>query len=191
RFETIMFGLNCIIPEAADELLTLTREHDVAFIAMKAMAGGVLDNPAIAFKYLFQFPDILMLAGVQSVEEIDEIMEVFDGPRPLTEADEAEIQRLRQELGTRFCRRCEYCQPCTVEIPISQVIMFRTALKRLPPARLFSGNRADVMARAADCTECGDCEERCPYNLPIREMIKENLALFEEAKRNYQGVGSR
>ncbi|MEG2143915.1 MAG: 4Fe-4S dicluster domain-containing protein [Oscillospiraceae bacterium] len=32
---------------------------------------------------------------------------------------------------------------------------------------------------AADCIECGICETRCPYNLPIREMLKKVAVDFK------------
>ena len=38
------------------------------------------------------------------------------------------------------------------------------------------------MEKANDCTECGECEPRCPYGLPIREMIKESYHLFQTKK---------
>ena len=33
---------------------------------------------------------------------------------------------------------------------------------------------------ASDCIGCGLCEERCPYHLPIREMMKKVEAIFEK-----------
>ena len=54
-FETMMFAFNFVASEAADELLPSCREHDVGFIAMKPIAGGMVDNAAIAIKYLLQF----------------------------------------------------------------------------------------------------------------------------------------
>jgi len=48
RFETIMFPFNVVTSEAADDLLPLCREYDVGFITMKPLAGGMLENVAIA-----------------------------------------------------------------------------------------------------------------------------------------------
>jgi len=186
RFETILFPFNFITSEAADELLPLAREHDVGFIVMKPLAGGMLDNATVAFKYLFQFPDIVPIPGIEEIHEIEEIVQVLNGPWEMTEPEQREIQRLREELGTRFCRRCDYCQPCTEEIAISTVMNSRSFAKRLPPQRLFSGRIADELEKAANCTECGDCEERCPYHLPIREIIAEHVKWYQEEKRKYE-----
>jgi len=191
QFETIMFPFNFITCEPADELLPLTREHDVGFIAMKPLAGGLLDNVAIAFKYLFQFPDIVPIPGIEKVEEIEEIVQVLAGSWEMTGAEQRDMERLREELGTRFCRRCEYCQPCPEEIRISTVMNIRSFAKRMPPERIFTGGLAEVMERAASCTECGECEEKCPYHLPIREMVAEQVKWYQEEKQKYLEVASR
>ena len=52
--------------------------------------------------------------------------------------------------------------------------------------RFFSGMVSSAMEKAANCTECGDCEERCPYHLPIREMIAEQVKWYQEKERKYQ-----
>jgi predicted aldo/keto reductase-like oxidoreductase len=187
RFETLVFPFNFIACEAADELLPLCRKHDVGFIAMKPLAGGALDNVSIAFKYLFQFPDVLPIPGIEKPHEIEEIVEVLQGSWDISETEQREMQRLRDELGNKFCRRCDYCQPCAQEIPISSVMVIKSAIRRLPPERLFTGIFADAVEKAANCTECGDCEERCPFHLPIREMLRESTQCFQAARQKYDG----
>jgi len=184
-FETLMFPFNFITCEPEDELLPLCRKHDVGFIAMKPLAGGALDNVTIAFKYLLQFPDVLPIPGIEQPREIQEIVQVLQGSWDMSEAEQNEMQRLRDVLGNKFCRRCDYCQPCTQEIPISTVMVVKSAIKRLPPERLFTGMFADAVEKATNCTECGDCEERCPYQLPIMKMLPESVQCFREAKQKY------
>ena len=184
-FETIMFPFNFVAREATNELLPLARKHDVGFIAMKPLAGGMLDNVTLAIKYLLQFPDVVSIPGIERVQEIEEIMRILEGPQTMTATEQEEMEQLRQELGTKFCRRCDYCQPCQVEIPISDVMAFCSAAKRLPPVRLFTGKFAEALEKAANCTECGECEERCPYHLPIRETMAEHFKLYEAGKKKY------
>jgi predicted aldo/keto reductase-like oxidoreductase len=186
QFETLMFPFNFITCEPAEELIPLCREHDVGFINMKPMGGGMLDNATVAFKYLLQFSDIVYIPGIEQAWEIEEIAGIVQGISQMTPEEKAEMQRLRDELGTRFCRRCEYCQPCPQEIPISTVMNSASFAKRLPPQRMFSGWISEGMERAATCTECGECEEKCPYHLPIREIIAERSQWYQEAKKQYQ-----
>ncbi|MFC1905528.1 aldo/keto reductase [Chloroflexota bacterium] len=186
RFETIMFPFNFITADTADELLPLSRAHDVGFIAMKPLAGGMLDNATIAFKYLFQFSDVLPIPGIEKISEAEEIIKVLEGSREMSDAEQQEMNRIKDEIGPRFCHRCDYCQPCTQEIPISTVMSAKSFFKRLPPERVFSQMVDLRMEKAATCTECGECEIRCPYNLPIREMIAAQVKWYEEEKRKYQ-----
>ena len=186
RFETIMFPFNFITSEPAEELLPLCREHDVALIAMKPLAGGMLDNATIAFKYLLQFPDVIPLVGIEKPPEIEEIVGLLGKSWKLTAAERRQMQKMIAELGNKFCRRCDYCQPCTANIAISTVMNMPSFAKRMPPARIFTGMFGDVMKRAYDCTDCGDCEERCPFKLPIREIMKERRDWFEATKMEYE-----
>jgi predicted aldo/keto reductase-like oxidoreductase len=183
KFETIMFPFNFITNEPAKELLPLCCKNDVGFIVMKPLAGGMLDNATIAFKYLLQFPEIVTIPGIEKVPEIEEIFKIYQGPAKITAAERKKMKQMTEELGTRFCRRCDYCQPCAQQIPISMLMTFPTFVKRLPPDwYLKSPFIPDGMAKAANCTECGECESRCPFNLPIREMIKESYTLYEQVK---------
>jgi len=181
-----MFPFNFITSEPADELLPLCQEHDVGFIDMKPMAGGMLEDPTIAFKYLFQFPDMVIIPGIQKVHEIEEIVRIYEGPHEMTPVEQAEMQRMTKELGTRFCRRCDYCQPCSQEIPISMVMSFPAFINRLPDDWFTTGWGPGLMEKAADCSQCGECEPRCPYNLPIIDMIAENYKRFQEVRAQLQ-----
>ena len=186
RFETIMFPLNFVTFEAVDEILPLAREHDVGFIAMKPMSGGMITNARIAFKYLFQLPDVVPIPGIQRVQEIEEIVQILEGPRIITEAEQEEMLRLRQKLGTKFCHRCDYCQPCKQGIPIPIVMAYPGLTVTEPPEALFEGFFTEAMEKAANCSQCGECEERCPFDLPIREMVAAHSKAYQIDKKNYQ-----
>ncbi len=36
-----------------------------------------------------------------------------------------------------------------------------------------------MIEKARTCIECGDCEERCPYHLPIRKLVVEKADSLE------------
>ncbi len=182
-FETMMFPFNFVSDEAAEKLIPLAREHDVGFIVMKPMGGGLLENATIAFKYLRRFPDTVPIVGIEKAEEIEEIVAIMEGDPQMAPAEEAEMERLRARLGTRFCRRCDYCQPCPEDVPIQTIMLLKSVMKRMPAESFFPRWRAEIVPQMENCTQCGECEEKCPYHLPIREMMEEHLALFHTQEK--------
>ena len=79
-----------------------------------------------------------------------------------------------------FCRRCDYCQPCTENIPIQTVLGVRSMAKRMGKELLEKGPFWPAIQRARNCTECGECVTRCPYELPLPYLIRENLRWLDE-----------
>ena len=191
RFETVMYPLNFIVHEPGEELRALAEQHDVGFIAMKPFAGGMIDNAPLAIRYLLQYPNVVPIPGIERIPEIEEVVRIAESPQALTDEECAEIARIRQETGHRFCRRCDYCQPCTVGIPISVVLAFPTMVRRMPRQNVVTGWIADALEKAAVCTSCGACEERCPYQLPIREMLSENVDNYRRLKEEWQASQAR
>ncbi len=182
-FETVMFPFNFITHEAADKLLPLCRKHNVGFIAMKPMAGGMIDNASLCFKYLLQFPDVIPVPGIEKPYEIDQIVEILKSSSQITPLDLKEMESFRKFLGSKFCHRCDYCQPCTAGIPISGVMTVKSSYKRLPFDRFKSPMVTNTMQKALNCTQCGECEKRCPYHLPIRDMISEHLVWYQDVMK--------
>lgn len=178
-FSTIQFPFNFIEKDAANELFQLAADLDMGILAMKPLGGGLLENARLCFRFLQQYPNVLPIPGIRAREELDEIVALYELPQPLTESDQAEIDRIREELGTNFCRRCRYCLPCEQEVQIPDIMMFRPLARRLAPslAVAFSKN---AMESVDNCTECEDCLPKCPYNLPIPEIIREQRRLYDE-----------
>jgi len=181
HFETIQFPFNFVTSEPADSLLPLARQHDLGFIAMKPLAGGMLSDANLCIKYLLQFDGVLPDPGIQRVEEIEEIAAIVAGPWELTPEERQAIERTRATVGTRFCRRCGYCEPCPQGVRISTVMTLESFWKRMPIERMRDGWIAEAAASAKNCIECGECEDKCPYHLPIRDMIVENYEFYEKA----------
>jgi predicted aldo/keto reductase-like oxidoreductase len=122
------------------------------------------------------------IPGIRANKEADQIIDLYRHPRPLSSADFEEMEQIRNVVGEKFCHRCEYCMPCEQGVQISSVLMFRAAAKRLSPESV-SAWLGNAMETVAECIECGQCEDKCPYQLPIAELLKENLALFKEIEQ--------
>ena len=93
---------------------------------------------------------------------------------------EAACQSVRDALGTQFCRRCNYCAPCTVGISIPSVFLFQGYLNRYGLQQWGRERYATLQTKAGACIQCGACEPRCPYNLPIRQMMQKAAEDFGE-----------
>ncbi|MBN1814284.1 MAG: aldo/keto reductase [Anaerolineae bacterium] len=178
-FETVQFPFNYVTREPADELIPLAKAHDVGFIGMKPFAGGMLGNAALSIKYVLQFDSVVPDPGIEKVEEIEEIVAIVESENwALTPQELEQIEARRAELGTQFCRQCGYCQPCPegVQIPM---VMITQGMWKLWPWEVFFDWMGRVIDGARNCVQCGECEAKCPYQLPIREMIAENIAFYE------------
>jgi len=178
-FETVQFPFNFIAREAADKLIPLAKEHDVGFIGMKPFAGGNIRDANLAIKYVLQYENVVPDPGIERVEEIEEIAGIVEGSHELTSEDWTRMDAIRDELGTRFCRQCMYCMPCPQGVEIWLLTYMRNLFRLWPRERVVTGWFADAAETAEKCIQCGECEEKCPYGLPIRELIRENYDFFK------------
>jgi hypothetical protein len=178
-FETIQFPFNFVNYEAASELLPLVRERGMGFIAMKPFAGGRLSNANLAIKYLLQFESVVPDPGVERVEEVEELAGIVNrGSWELMPQEWQEIESIRIGLGTRFCQWCGYCQPCPQEVNVPYLMNVRGMWRLWPPDKFFP-LLGGIVEGAKNCIECGECEDKCPYHLPIREQIVEGIKFYE------------
>lgn len=174
-FETIMVCFSFLEPAAKEKVIPKAIEKNVGIIAMKSFSGGALDNPELALKYALSHPGVVIIPGVETGELFDLNWRVFNGSYQLTSEEKDAIEETRRRYDKMFCRRCDYCQPCSEEIPIQAILGMRFAIKRFGEAFLNTDWFRDSVEKARLCSECEECVDRCPYELPIPELIKKNL----------------
>ena len=176
--ETIMFPYN-IVETHGEELIAKCVEKNIGFIVMKPLAGGAIDDAGLAMRFVTANPNIsVTIPGMAAVSELEQNLAAVNNTAPLTEEEQAKIDALRKEMGTQFCRRCGYCAPCSVGINIPNMFVFEGYYSRYGLGEWAGGRYYAQPKTASDCIECGICETRCPYNLPIREMLKRVAKTF-------------
>lgn len=176
--ETIMFPYN-IVENQGVELMRLCKEKNIGFIDMKPLAGGAIEDATLALRYICANDDVdLTIPGMAEIAEAEQNIAAVSNTAPLTAEEELAIAEVRRALGTNFCRRCNYCAPCTVGISIPSVFLFEGYLSRYGLEGWAHQRYATLKNTASECIGCGVCEDRCPYNLPIREMLKSAAAKF-------------
>jgi predicted aldo/keto reductase-like oxidoreductase len=180
-FETVMIPFNYLTPIPQERLLPLCHQMNVGTVIMKPFGGGAFTNINTALRFVLGSENVdVVIPGMMSVDEVEENSKVANGPLTITAEDYALIERDRAELGTQFCRACNYCQPCQQGIPITGVLRAESqALKRMGWRPGTEKRFIDYVEKTRTCIECGDCEDRCPYQLPIRALIQERADSLE------------
>ncbi len=162
------------------EFMTEARRRGVSVMAMKPFGGGRLSDARLCIKFLKQCPDVIPCVGIENAAEMRENLDHWEDDQELDERDYTKIERIRAELGDRFYRQCGYCQPCPDGIGIMTMNLMEAWAKQLTKEAL-GAVMSGLVDKARECAECGECVEKCPYDLPIPEMLKDNIAFFENA----------
>ncbi|AUN15641.1 aldo/keto reductase ferredoxin [[Clostridium] sordellii] len=172
KFDTIQFPYN-IVEDQADEIFREAHKRNIGIIVMKPLAGGAINNAKLAIKYILskEYIDVA-IPGMDSVDQVLENISVLEN-LDIDKEDELKIEDIRNQLGNRFCRRCEYCMPCPVGINIPMNFLLEGYYSRYNLKEWSKERYNSLDIKASDCVECGKCESKCPYDLPIREMLKE------------------
>jgi len=175
-----MFPYN-IVENQGEELIGKCAEKNIGFIVMKPLAGGAIEDATLAIRYVCANPSIsVVIPGMAEPAELEQNLAAAADTSPLSEEELAGIEQVRKDLGTQFCRRCNYCAPCAAGISIPSIFLFDGYLSRYGLADWAKDRYATLPRKASDCIGCGVCEGRCPYNLPIRRMMKAAAAHFGE-----------
>ncbi|MEJ8554115.1 aldo/keto reductase [Tepidibacter sp. Z1-5] len=180
KFDTIQIPYN-MVETQGEEVLKLANDKKIGTIIMKPLAGGALTDVKLALKYIIskEYIDVV-IPGMDKVEQIKENVSVLDDQIELTKEEKDCINKIKEELGNSFCRRCEYCMPCVENINIPLQFLLEGYYTRYDLKEWAVKRYESLDKKASDCIECGLCEQKCPYNLNIREMLKNAANILEK-----------
>lgn len=183
-YETLQFPFSYLSSNREIELVKLCKEKNVGFIAMKALAGGLIRNSAAAFAFTSQFDNVLPIWGIQKMEELEEFLSYMSNPPSLTPELQKIIDDDISELDGDFCRGCGYCMPCPKGILINNCARMSLMVRRAPTAAWTNDHWQAEMKKIETCIECGKCKSKCPYELDTPALLKKN---YEDYKNVLQG----
>ena len=208
-FETILVPFNMVEREPLAELIPLCRARGVGVTIMKPVATGLL--PArLALKWLLNQPVDTVVPGVTTLEELDLDVQVGSSDLTMSAEEQAEADEWAAQLAHVRCRLCRECQPsCARGINIGDELGSDVEYDhyRTMGAEEFAAapwgvdwmardleHKEALIARIEGCDRCGQCEARCPYGLPVVEMLQGMLPGLLDMTRIYrerlQGLGS-
>jgi predicted aldo/keto reductase-like oxidoreductase len=205
-FEVVLVIMNLVNQAPLEELIPLCQERGVGVTIMKPVATGLLPAP-LALKWLLNAtwspPIACAVPGATTPEEVEENARVGHGDLTLSEAELAQIESLQAEWAHKRCRICHRCEPCPVEIPMAITLgtdlmydhyrtMGRETFRAFPWSRAAverdMKGRVKLIAAIESCTNCGECEARCPYELPIVDMLQSQMVAMRDMMGIYQEV---
>ena len=179
EIEVFQYPFNFIVENEGKIILEQCRKRDIGFIAMKPFAGGVLESASPCIRFLLQFEDLVTDPGFERSAEVEEVAALVRENKPLSNQDRRIIQQLKEELGSHFCRRCGYCTPCAHGVQIIPLMTMDSIVKRFSIEFLESGWPGEASMSAEKCIECGECEDKCPYQLSIMEQILQGAEILK------------
>lgn len=183
-YETLQFPFSYLSGDREIALTKRCADHNMGFIAMKGLAGGLINNSKLAYAFMTPYDNVLPIWGVQRMEELEEWLAFMDDAPTLTEDVLAAIEADRKELNGEFCRGCGYCMPCPKGIVINNCARMSLMLRRAPSKNWLNEYWQTEMERITECINCGACKSKCPYELNTPELLKKN---YEDYKKVLAG----
>ena len=174
-YDTLQFPFCYLATDTDLELVELCRKHNVGFIAMKGLSGGLITKSNAAYAWMTQYDNVLPIWGVQREYELDEFISYMTDTPTMTAELRAVIEQDRCELLGGFCRACGYCMPCPAGIEINNCARMSQLIRRSPSKGWLTEESQAKMLKIRDCIECGQCKAKCPYELNTPELLKRNL----------------
>ena len=181
-------------------------KHGKPVIVMEPVRGGSLVNlpkeglqvlselgeysPAgYAVRYAASFDNIFMvLSGMSNMEQMQDNIRSMKDFTPFTEEEHRAVRRvadISRSIPTIPCTACRYCTDgdrCPQNIRIPSLFRAENKARRYgtADAREDYGYATGKYGKPTDCIGCGMCEDICPQNLPIRELLREIGERFED-----------
>jgi hypothetical protein len=183
-----------------EDAIALAHESNIGVVVMGPVAGGKLgvDSPVIAdmvdgvdrvpelaMRFVLSNPNVTVaLSGMSTMEQVEENIAIADACAPLSDEElrivDEQLERLR-EMEQLYCTGCKYCLPCPEGVAIPQIFNLYNQGRVYGLWGFAKGRYRQMIkqnkenARPANyCNECGQCEEKCPQNIPIREQLRES-----------------
>jgi len=197
-FDTILVTMNIVERDALEQLIPLCISRGVGVTIMKPLATGLLPS-RLALKWLLNQPITTAVPGATTIEELEENSLVGHlDDFTLTREDKNQVKCLVDELEHFRCRMCSQCETCHIGISLWDTLgsddmynhyrtmgpdNFRNFPWDLDRVKNHISRRIEKISKLKSCDECGECERKCPYGLPIIEMLKVMVINMEDMIR--------
>ena len=177
-YETLQYPFSYLSSDREIALVNKCKENNIGYIAMKGLAGGIINNSKAAYGFMSSCDNVLPIWGIQKESELAEWLSFFDEDVTMDDEIKEFIAKERKELALDFCRSCGYCMPCPQGIIINQCARISQMIRRAPSENWTNEYWQKEMAKVNSCIECYQCSSKCPYGLDTPKLLKKNLEDF-------------
>lgn len=188
----------------AKEKVELLKEYQIPVWVMEPLRGGKLASlneeytaalkelrpeesiPAWAFRFLQTIPEVTMiLSGMSTPQQLRDNLQTFETDRPLSETEWDTLQKISAKMTSSTalpCTACHYCvSKCPKELDIPGLISLYnehtfTGGGFIAPMAL---NSIPEEKRPSACIGCKSCEQVCPQQIRISEMMSDFAAKIQ------------
>ena len=182
--------LEGLAPERA-ELYQVCKDKDIPLVVMKGYAGGrllrdedspfgVALTPIQCIDYCLTRPAVAsIMVGANDVKEMEDAIAYETASHKEKDYASVLVNAPKNSYEGQ-CTYCGHCAPCTANINIAMVNKFYDLARHhdeVPES--IRAHYNDLMYNASDCIACGNCEERCPFNVGIVEIMEKAKELFQ------------
>ena len=177
----------------------VARAHNKPVVIMEPVKGGMLANPpesvarvlkeaepessaaSWAIRFAASLPGVItVLSGMSNVEQMADNLSYMKDFTGLTEAEQATLDRAREELAKIPlipCTACNYCaKVCPMGVGISGTFMAMNMLTLYGDLKKAQDEEKWLVTehdrkRATSCIKCSACEQACPQHIKIRDEL--------------------
>ena len=185
--DVLMYPINLIWhgDEIMSALYQACVDQDVGLVAMKPYHGGTLlfadgkpsgITPAQCLAYVLSLPVSTTVPGAKNAEELRATLYYLEA------SDEEKgyrsvVDNIHDHLAGQ-CVYCAHCHPCPRDIDMRWVIWHVDQAEGGVTDEL-RGWYSGFPVKASECTECGVCMDRCPFEVDIIAKMRKAVELYE------------
>ena len=200
-FEGVLLGYSALNSAYRGAGISAAAKRGRGVVVMNPLGGGTIGLHPERFEYVKSRQDetvveaalrfliddsriTVALVGLSDEDQLREAVSAAEGYKPLPGNFADRIKDASTENLNELCTSCCYCDDCPQGIRIPQLmesynsILLDDNVKQMMTKLTGHWGESPEDFLAAECVECGKCEDACTQKLPIIERLKHIRALI-------------
>ena len=204
-FESVLMQYN-LLDRVNEDTIRYCSEKGLGVSVMGPVGGGRLGEPSkviremlggkvkstaeMALRFVLANPYVnVAFSGMDTMESIVENCATASVEGPLSPAELKKVDESFNEiksLADLYCTGCNYCMPCPQGLDIPKILGMMNyhrvyGLTEYAKSQYSELSKPDSKKKSVDdCTECGQCEVKCPQKIEVTRQLKETRSTLAD-----------